>query len=183
MANNTNDFIGIIGAVLFAVLTIFIPFFRIIGGFLQNSVSVGTMTMKVDYHWNVIITSMNGYTDAISYAEMGTGSSDIAIIWGLIPLWGYLWFGLGIIGAVLVTIPPLMRLLDVQPIITPVRPIGLIVGFIATLVELGLFFLIWLLEDWGISEMGQPDLNFILVGCFFLGWVALIIAYSFPEKQ
>ncbi|MHA2202464.1 MAG: hypothetical protein ACW991_02130 [Candidatus Hodarchaeales archaeon] len=48
------------------------------------------------------------------------------------------------------------------------------------MIEYGLFVVLWLFEDW----RGEPaEINFIILGCFIIGWVALITGGVFMNKE
>ena len=85
---------------------------------------------------------------------------------------------LGILGTILVFIPSLQKSLNKNPIKT--WKIGLILGLIGTIIEYGLFIVIWLLEDWRVEP---ANINFVLFGCFVIGWLALIIGTFFVNKE
>ena len=182
--NNTNAVIGIIGAGVFFFLTVIVSFLKVLGGFLSWNVTEGLFIGTFDFYWDkmtvtVLFISVGiGYDDFESLESLGI-ESNLEIIWTILPLWGLVFLGLGFLGAVLVVIPPLMKLGNAQPIEAPLGLIGLIAGLVATGVEYGLFLLLWLLEDWGEQA---PNINIILLGSFIIGWIALIIGYYFSTK-
>ena len=179
--NNVNNIIGIIGTAVFAVLAIIVPFLKILGGFMQKSITF-IIDISYDWHWDVFTTSTAGVSVDVAYADL-PGGSDFEFIWGILPIWGLAWLGLGLIGAILVLVPPLMKLGNMEPPGAPLGLIGLLAGLIATVVEYGLFLILFLLEDWDATFGITPDLNIILLGCFVIGWVGLIVGYYFPTRE
>ncbi|MFX0211102.1 MAG: hypothetical protein ACFFDT_34300 [Candidatus Hodarchaeota archaeon] len=138
--------------------------------------------MKIKYSWDVVKVTISG-GGGTSYGAYKIGddpTTNLDIFWSLIPLWGFIWLGIGLLGAVFVLVPPLMKLVNMEPINAPLSLIGLIAGLIATIVEYNLFLLLFLLEDW---KTFSTELNFILQSCFIIGWVALIIGSYFPTKD
>lgn len=171
--DNKNYFIGLLGAGVFFFFTVLVPFLKIAGGFLWRP--------RKYYYWDVI----KARRSSSSYVETVAGAKfDFEIIWQIIPVWGPIWLIFGLLGAVLVSIPPLMKLRKMKPIKTPVGLIGLIIGLAGTIVEYGLFFLLWFLE-WFLDDWGKkaPYFNLIILGCFIIGWVALVIGYRYPMKS
>jgi len=167
--------------VLFAFLTVIVSFLKVLGGFLSWSGTEELLTGTIDFYWDEMTVTVFPISIGIGYDDclnIGT-ESNLEIIWRILPLWGLVFLGLGLIGAVLVAIPPLMKLGNSQPIETPLAKIGLVTGLIATVVEFSLFLILWLFEDWGEPA---PNINIILLGCFIIGWIALIIGYYFPTK-
>ena len=104
--------------------------------------------------------------------------SQLEIIWDIIPIWGQIFMDFGILGAVLTSLPHIKVQSKTKQGNTLCTFLGLVTGLIATGVEYGLFLKVWLFEDWG----EQPDLNYILVACFILGWMGLIVGYSHSRK-
>jgi ABC-type branched-subunit amino acid transport system ATPase component len=185
--NNRNSINGMIGVVIFFLLTILVPFLQIGGGFLWGPIGVADISLSIDLYWNEMTGIIMGlpfddhyraFTNPI-YASIGV-EEGIHLIWLIIPLWSSIWLGLGILGAVLVLIPPLMKIGKKEPIKIPLGLIGLIIGLIATMVQYGLFFLLWLVEDWGDIS---PHLNIFILGCFIFGWISLVNGYRYPRKK
>lgn len=172
---------GIIGSLIFVVSTVLMPLGRIFGGFLTYSkttqTSEGTITNSINYYWDIIkvshpevsVPDLN-YLDYIDQVDL-----TAEIIWRLIPLWGLLWIILGIIGAVLVVIPAVQKILGQEP--SKIWKIGVIVGLIGTMIEYGLFIAAIFLEDW--EEGATLSINIFLLGFFLVGWIAIIIGGMF----
>lgn len=186
--NNTNSLIGLIGAVVFAICAIIVPFLKLAGfGFITET--EGGVTS--DMFWDEIATSggiidfnlpYDEYLDGLKLAaDMGFGDEPFEIIWQIIPLWGLVFLGLGLLGAVLVAIPPLMNLGNMDPIEAPLAKIGLVAGLVATVVEEVLFIIAGLMEpnlEGGLENLGLLALVFLIVG-----WAALILGYYFQAKE
>ena len=185
--SNRNDITGIIGVGVFFFLTILVPFLKIGGGFLWGDIGVDEFSLSIDLFWDKMNgifmtipfeTNYYGFSNPI-YTSLGV-EVNILSIWLLIPLWSSIWLGLGILGTVLVLIPPLMKIGKHKPIKIPLGLIGLIFGLVATVVEYGLFFLLWIIEDWG--EL-SPHINIFVLSCFIIGWISLVNGYRYPRKK
>jgi len=184
--SNRNNIKGIIGVGLFFFLTILIPFLKIGGGFLWGDIGVDDFSLSIDLFWDRMTgiinnvpfnTDYRGYDNPI-FASIGV-EEGILFIWLIIPLWNSIWLTLGILGTVLLLIPPLMNIRKKEPIKFPLGLIGLIIGLVATGVQYCLFLLLWVLEDWGEFS---PHINLFILGCFIFGWILLVNGYRYPRK-
>jgi len=179
--NKRNSIIGFIGAVVYAICAIIVPFLKLEGfGFLTRT--EGGVTR--DFFWDEFMAETPlGYDTLLD--NWKSRGEPLEILWTIIQLWGLVFLGLGLIGAVLVVIPPLMQLGNMDPIKAPLAKIGLIAGLVGTVVEEILFILGGLLEPslqfhdipYG-SWIGLPVLIFLIVG-----WAALIVGYYFPTRE
>ncbi len=182
-----NLIYGIVGISVFAILTIIIPFLKILGGFIQISADLGFgTTLKFNFNWDNILVRQSAFgiteTTSGAYTDL---TSDIEIIWNLISIWGIIWLITGFLGVVLVLIHPIKKLKNIESTNKSLSVIGLIATLIATVVEYGLFLLAFLLEDWETITSGvpPPKLNIIILGCFVIGWIALVIGYYYTTKE
>ncbi len=189
-STDTNLIYGIVGISVFAILTIIIPFLKILGGFIQISADLGFgSTLKFDFYWDVVSmkSSTWGFTQTTTaaYTDFTSEFTDLEIIWNLIPLWGIIGLVIGLLGVVLVLIHPMKKLRNIESTNTSLSVIGLIAGLIATGVEYGLFILLFFLEDWEtlLNETSPPELNIILLVCFVIGWIALVVGYNYTTKE
>ncbi len=103
------------------------------------------------------------------------GQEPTEIIWTIIPLWGLVFLGLGLLGTLLVAIPALQKMTDSEPM--SVAFYGFLAGFIGSLVEFALFLVAGLL-DGDLMGGGIEDVNFILLGMFVVAWIALFFGYK-----
>jgi hypothetical protein len=180
----TNGIVGLVGSLVFAVLTILVPLVKVFGGFLTYSETVEffeqEITTKIDYYWDVVEGTLGGLSIEFNYPDY-VDQSDLSaeFIWQIIPLWGLLWIILGLLGTVLVAIPAVQKLSGQEP--SKIWNFGVIIGLIGTMVEYGIFIAAWLLEDWAGET--QPEINLILLGCFVIGWIAIIIGAMFIRKE
>ena len=181
--NNTNSIIGLIGAVVYAICAIIVPFLKLEGfGFLTKTEAGVT----ADFFWDEYSSGGIGiaYDTMVDVWKLGAalgGEEPFEIIWTIIPLWGLVFLGLGLLGAVLVAIPPLMKLGNMDPIEAPLGLIGLIAGLVATGVEEILFIIAGLMEP--NLEGGLENLGFLVLIFLIVGWAALIIGYYFPTRE
>ncbi|MFX0051141.1 MAG: hypothetical protein ACFE8U_07585, partial [Candidatus Hermodarchaeota archaeon] len=122
---------------------------------------------RIDFYWDAFRYGWLGLIDADSYPELVTSLKEanriltMEVIWQIIPLWGFVWILLSFLGAILVIIPAVQKLFGQKP--TKIWIIGLVIGLIGTIIEYGLFIILWLLEDWSEWPI-PPELNFILLG-------------------
>ncbi len=170
---------ALLGVGVFVFLTILIPFFKLGGGFLTYSSydELSGSTGTIDFFWDEMSVSVSFIEVGFSYSDFSSTfgfASNVQFVWDLLPIWGFLFLILGILGAVLVAITPLQQLGGSQPSESSYGRNGLIVALIGTGVEYSLFLILWAFEDWGT----RPDLNLIILGCFILGWIALSWGHS-----
>jgi len=184
--SNRNDIAGIIRIGLFFLFTILIPLLHIGGGFIWGNIGADDFTLSIDLFWDRMTgiinnfpfnTDYRGYDNPI-FASIGV-EEGILIFWLLIPLWGSIWFILGIIGTALLLIPPILNIREKEPLKLNLGLIGLIFGFGATVGQYVLFLLVWILEDWGEFS---PHINLFILGCFIFGWISLVNGYRYPRK-
>ena len=175
--DKSDGIIGLIGAIVFAALAIVVPFLKLEGfGFITDS----ALGITMDFMWDGLqmaaggVTATTAYTDLVdSWDLMGT-PSNIEIVWTIIPLWGFVFIGLGLIGALLVLIPAIQKMTGSDPM--GIAFYGFLAGFIATFVEVLLFVIVGLMEenlDGGIENFG-----WITIGLIVVGWVALFFGYK-----
>jgi hypothetical protein len=183
-----NGLVSIVCSLVFVVLTVLVPFLRVIGGFLKYSTTIPYQGQDelwtMDFHWNNVIWGWLGlfneytYPDWLELKVQRDEALSLEVIWQIIPFWGFVWIALGVLGAVLVVIPAVQKIFGQQS--SKIWIIGIVLGFIGTIVEYGLFIVLWLLEDW--KEPSGPEINLLLLGCFIIGWVAFIIGAFFVRK-
>lgn len=185
-----NDIKGIIGVGIFFFLTIIIPFLKIGGGFLWGAIDLSEipsieMLLSYDLYWDKMTGSFltvpfeTHWDTFLNPLYTSLELEELMFVWLLIPFWGPFWLMLGTLGAVLVLIPPLMKIGKKEPIKIPLGLIGLLIGLIATMVEYGLFILLFILEDWMLLS---PHINLFILGCFIFGWISLVNGYRYPRK-
>ena len=93
-----NNIIAIIGTGVFLCCTVLVSFLRLSGGFLS--------TNRRQFYWDEIVLQRR----TISYARFGR-NTNLEILWELLPQWGNIWLVLSFLAAILISIPPLMKLL------------------------------------------------------------------------
>ena len=180
--SKNNAIIGLVGAVVFAVCAIIVPFLKLTGlGFITQTEAGVT----ADMFWDKMVSSTGGISVGVEYGDVvdlwaAFGSpSNIEIIWTIIPLWGFAFIGLGLLGAVLVAIPALQKFGDMEA--SGFGTIGLILGLVASVVEILLFAIVGLLEenlDGGIENFG-----WIVIILSVVGWVGLFIGNMYGSKD
>ncbi|MHA1940514.1 MAG: hypothetical protein ACW97P_02170, partial [Candidatus Hodarchaeales archaeon] len=167
--DSTDGIIGIIGAAVFAVLAVVVPFLKLEGfGFITKS--EGGLTS--DFFWDEVSAGplamgYDLYLDLLKLAGGFTGQQPTEIVWTIIPLWGFAFLGLGFLGAILVLVPALQKMMGSEPM--GVAFYGFLAGLVGTLVEFALFLVAGLL-DGDLMGGGIEDVNFILLGMFVVGW-------------
>ena len=138
----------------------------------------------IDFFWDEVSAGGIGigydiYLDLLKLTGAFLGQEPTEILWTLIPLWGFVFLGVGLLGAVLVAIPAFQLMSGSDPMNTGF--IGLIAGLVATVVEFALFAIVGILDTDLMG--GGGDINFVLLGLFVVSWVALIIGYIFVKKE
>ena len=179
-----NAIICIVGTVIFAILTILFPLLKVFGGFLTFSDNILGSTILMDFYWDQI--SVLNYRRKIinyTYLEYSQYESSPELIWRIIHLWGPIFIILGIIGAGLVVLPAFQKLQGHKT--ADVAKVGLIIGLVATGVEFGLFLILWIFStNTGmLNNATNLTINFFLLGCFVIGWIALIVGSVFAPKN
>jgi hypothetical protein len=177
--NRKNAIISMVGTAIFAVLTILFPLFRILGGFLTYSLRSELLgNIERYFYWDQIIwLDLRVSTVYYNYNQFGNLHNEL--IWQIIHLWGPIWIILGLIGAGLVVLPSFQKLRGQKPV--EVAKFGLIIGLFATVVEFGLFILALIFSN--IHVIPYLNINFLLLGCFVIGWIGLIVGYVFTTKE
>ncbi|PWI48186.1 hypothetical protein CEE45_07710 [Candidatus Heimdallarchaeota archaeon B3_Heim] len=179
--SKTNAFIGLIGAVVFGVLAIIVPFLKMTGfGFITETGTVPVINVDytADIFWDGGTTKLTG-VPAVDVAFSDFVDSSIQIIWDIAGLWMFVFIGLGLIGFLLVAIPPVQKLAGMEPM--NLGFFGLIAGLVATVVHYLLIVLGALLDE--AFEGGIENLNLIMLVLMIVGWVALIVGYIYGSKD
>jgi parallel beta-helix repeat protein len=188
--NLKNALISIIGAVIFTVFTVLLPFFKVLGGFLTYSYGTGIFGLREQvFYWDQVAsisTRVRGiFNYSYNYLEFSKDQPTTALIWQIIYFWGPIWVILGLIGAVLMVLPVFQKKLKQKPV--NVAKIGLILGLVATGVEFGLFFLAWVFSNntrrYALDNARNLHINFFLLDCFVIGWLGLIVGYMFSHGR
>jgi hypothetical protein len=195
--SKANGIIAIVGAAVFAILTLVVPFLKLKGfGFITDSEAGVTS----DFFWDKLSTDLGSgvrfetsFETLLNYWELRGTPSEIEILWTITSLWGFVFLGLGIIGSLLVVIQGILKFKDSEG--STLGLLGFIAGFVATAVEYVLFIVTTLLEEnlkSGLENLniilvmslegGFENLNLILVIFFIIGWIALFIGYFFTRK-
>ena len=175
--SKSDGIIGLIGAVIFAVLAVVIPFIKLEGfGFLTKK----ELSITMDFFWDEvkrgpIKLSYDMYLDILELKGAIEGQKPTEILWTIIPLWGFAFLGLGILAAILVIVPALQKMSGSEPI--GVAFYGFLAGFIGTFIEFTLFLVAGLI-DGDLMGGGLDNVNFILLGMFVVSWVALFFGYK-----
>ena len=177
--NQKNAINSLIGAGIFALLTVIIPVMKIAGGFLTWSEYDPELgySSTIDFFWDeIVVGTMVFFKVGVSYSDMTTVSEDInyEVIWKIIPIWGIIYIVIGICGAILIAYPGIQVLWGSSKSDKPVSLYGLFAGLVGTGVEYLLFIFLWQFENWGSSK---PDLNVIILICFIIGWIVLLWGY------
>ncbi|MHA2365288.1 MAG: hypothetical protein ACXAC7_15120 [Candidatus Hodarchaeales archaeon] len=198
--NKRYSIYSIIGVIIFLFLTLILPFFELLGGFLiyfseeviyeylgENPYEVETFLYfkwipfeeaDFNYYWDHVTLENN---DDLIYSDFSIKEnfdSNITILWKFIPIWGIIWiFGI-IIGSILVTINPFRLLLNKSPLPYPLALYGFFLGFLASFVEFHIFILLWFFENWG---EGRPSINVILYISYIIGWLTLGLASNYSK--
>jgi hypothetical protein len=76
-------------------------------------------------------------------------------------------------------LPVFQKLLGQKPV--EVAKFGFILGLVATVVEFGLFILARIFSN--IHNIPYLNINFLLLGCFVIGWIGLLVEYVFSTKE
>jgi hypothetical protein len=173
----SDGIIGLIGGLVFAILAVVIPFLKLEGfGFLTKT----ELGITSDFFWDEVTAGPIGmaydmYYDILEIAGGLLGQQPTEILWTIIPLWGFAFLGLGTLGAILVIIPALQKMMGSEPM--NVAFYGFLAGFIGTFVEYALFLIVGLL-DGDLMGGGLENVNLILIGMFVVGWIGLFFGYK-----
>ncbi len=178
-----NAVISIVGAVIFAISTVLLPLSKGLGGFLTSSQRKEFLLSKNDYYWDQIsriVYYWDPVTDSFELLSINFRyDRSTEFIWRLISLWGLFWVIGGFIGVVLVIIPAFQAHSGQKPM--KVAKSGVIIGIFVTLVEYGLFIIAG--ASLYVEEWETIQINIILLVCFVIGWIALIVGYSYTMKE
>lgn len=182
--DNANSLIALGCAVAFSLLGIVIPIIRALGGFLTYTVTV-FLSINFEFYWDVV--KVMGASETVNYNSFAN-TSQISLIWQIIPIWGLVWIALSLGAAVSIALPAIYKILGKEPIKYPLGDFGFTAGVISTGVECLLFFTGLIFEDWSsnlgtLAFLKAPSLNLIFLGSIVTAWILLFIGLISLKKE
>ena len=188
MSTQSNDHvIGIIFAGIFLLLTLFVPFIGIVGGFYNMDLPYESggidINAEADCLWDGIEVTVHFIITAsatLDYDDLAEGSQAGAL-WNLLGLWGFVYLLFTLLGGGAVAIYAFLKMGGgtVNPLLNTG---GVALGLIGTVGEWVIMSLAIMSEDWSTTDTGMgipagsytPQINIILLALFIVGWVCLI---------
>jgi hypothetical protein len=177
--SKTDAIIGLIGALAFGICAIVVPFLKMTGfGFITDSESALGITITMDIFWDGAGIKMTGVpVQTSSFSDFV--SPNMQIIWDIAALWMFVFIGIGLLGFLLVLIPPVQKLAGMEP--AGLGTIGLLLGLVATVVHYLLIVLGALLDE--AFTGGVENLNIIVLVLMVVGWAGLFVGKIFGSRD
>ncbi len=169
--------VAISGGLIFFVLNIFLPYMKIMFGFLEDSRFGWTIryyATEVNAKHEDVVAEITWNYDEYGRSLRKEAVGELEFTWTFLDLWQWVFLVGGIIALILVILPELINMTrrELPELPVSLSMTGFIIGLIASGAEWLLFLFLWLEEDWD----DQPDIGFSLLILNIIGFVTLYVA-------